>query len=205
MRNNTIAVMASGTGSNLQAILKTAGAGECPVNVRLVLSDKQDAGALTIARAANVPRVESLNPQAYADRATFDSACADVIEASGCEWIVLAGYMRILSPDFIARFKHRIINIHPALLPSFTGAHAVRDALVHGVKVTGVTVHLVDNVLDGGPILAQMPVEVRDDDDEVSLLNRIHAVEHQLYPETLARMIEEGFLIEGRRVMWKAI
>jgi len=202
VNKNRIAIMASGKGSNLQAILTAAASGACPVDVQLVLSDKQDAGALAIARDAGVPRVHSLNPENYSDRASFDAACAEQIEAAHCDWIVLAGYMRILSGNFVARFRHRIINIHPALLPSFTGAHAVHDALEYGVKVTGVTVHLVDEVLDGGPILAQASVEVRDNDDEASLHRRIHAVEHQLYPATLAHMITNGFCVSNRTVIW---
>lgn len=203
MSVNCIAVMASGKGSNLKAILQAAERNECPVNVRLVISDKADAPALKIAKDAGVADVQSLNPKDHADRAAFDAACAEAIEQAGCQWIVLAGYMRILSTEFIARFRNRIINIHPALLPSFTGAHAVRDALAYGAKITGVTVHLADEVLDGGPILAQAPVPVRNGDTETSLHNRIHAEEHKLYPATLKRIIEEGFSIEGRRVMWK--
>ncbi len=197
-----IAVMASGKGSNLRAILDAARDGSCPVEVRLVLSDRPDAGALSIARAAGVPLVLHLSPADYPDRASFDQACAEAIEAADCTWIVLAGYMRILSSPFVERFRDRIVNIHPALLPAFPGAHAVRDALAYGVKYTGVTVHLVDEVLDGGPILAQSPVPVRDDDDEASLHERIHAVEHRLYPETLARIIRHGFRREGRRILW---
>jgi len=197
-----IAVLASGKGSNLRAILAAAAAGRCPVDVRLALSDRADAGALAIAREAGVPEVVHLDPKAYAGREAFDAACAGLIEQSGAEWIVLAGYMRILSAAFVQRFRGRIVNIHPSLLPSFTGAHAVRDALAWGVKVTGVSVHLVDEVLDGGPILAQRAVEVREDDDEAALHARIHAVEHELYPETLARMVEQGFRLEGRRVRW---
>ncbi len=194
--------MASGKGSNVRAILRAAASGVCPVDVRLVLSDMRDAGALAIARDAGVPRVSSLNPKNYPDRAAFDAACAEHIEAAHCDWVVLAGYMRILSGKFIARFYQRIVSIHPALLPSFTGAHAVRDALAYGVRVTGVTVHLVDDVLDGGPILAQAPVAVRDDDTEESLHNRIHAEEYELYPATLKRMLISGFHVTNRIVTW---
>ncbi len=199
---NRIAIMASGKGSNLQAILKAAASGACPVDVRLVLSDARNAGALTIARDAGVSQVSSLNPKDYRDRTTFDLACAKHIEAAHCDWVVLAGYMRILSSPFVARFRHRIINIHPALLPSFPGAHAVRDALEYGVKITGVTVHLVDEVLDGGPILAQTSVPVRDDDTEESLHNRIHTAEHALYPTTLKRMLASGFRVTDRTITW---
>ncbi|MDX8408129.1 MAG: phosphoribosylglycinamide formyltransferase, partial [Mariprofundaceae bacterium] len=165
----SIAVMASGKGSNLQVILDAVACGECPVHVRLVISDKADARALEIARAAGVAEVLYINPKDYADRAAFDAACAGAIEAAGCQWIVLAGYMRILSSGFVQRFAGRIINIHPALLPAFTGADGVRDALEYGVKVSGCTVHLVDEVLDGGPILAQAVVPVLDEDSRDSL------------------------------------
>ncbi|MFQ5355660.1 MAG: phosphoribosylglycinamide formyltransferase [Mariprofundaceae bacterium] len=202
MKTNAIAVMASGKGSNLKAILDAAKLGQCPVDVRLVLSDKADAGALEIARLAGVPEVVCLNPGDYAGRAAFDAACANVIDAAGCNWVVLAGYMRILYTDFIEHFRNRVINIHPALLPAFPGAHSVEDALHHGVKVTGVTVHLVDEVLDGGPILAQATVPVMDDDTVQNLHNRIHVEEHKLYPATLSRMIEEGFDLDGRKVIW---
>jgi len=205
MSANRIAVMASGKGSNLKAILQAAERGECPVNVRLVISDKADAPALKVAKDAGVANVLCLNPKDYADRAAFDAACAEAIEQAGCQWIVLAGYMRILSTEFITRFRNRIINIHPALLPSFPGAHAVRDALEYGVKITGVTVHLVDEVVDGGPILAQVSVPVQSDDTEESLHNRIHAAEHQLYPEILKRMIEGKFSTKDRRAVWKEI
>lgn len=202
MDARAIAVMASGKGSNLKAITDAAARGDCPVDVRLVLSDRADAGALNVAAQAGVARIRRLNPGDYPDREAFDMACAEAIDAAGCRWIALAGYMRILSAAFIARFRDRIINIHPALLPSFTGAHAVRDALDYGVKVSGVTVHLVDEVLDGGPILAQAAVPVRDDDDEASLHARIQIEEHRLYPATLARMVGEGFTLHGRRVIW---
>ncbi|HXH72002.1 MAG TPA: phosphoribosylglycinamide formyltransferase [Mariprofundaceae bacterium] len=203
MKQPRIAVLASGKGSNLQAILEAVRKGECPVEVALVLSDRAEAGALQIARDAGVASVVALDPKAYPDRAAFDMACGDAIEAVGCEWVVLAGYMRILSGAFIARFHNRIINIHPSLLPSFIGAHAVRDALAYGVKVTGASVHLVNEVLDGGPILAQAVVPVHDDDSEEALHQRIHEAEHRLYPATISRMVREGFAIEGRRVIWR--
>jgi len=195
--------MASGRGSNLRAILAAASDGVCSVDVRLVLSDKRDAGALKVAGRAGVKYVEHLDPIDYVDRDAFDSACAERIASTGCRWVILAGYMRILSDAFVARFRNRIVNVHPALLPSFPGAHAVRDALEYGVKITGVTVHLVDEVLDGGPILAQESVPVREDDDEESLLTRIHEVEHRLYPRTLERILSVGFEVRGRRVFWK--
>ncbi|WP_018294961.1 phosphoribosylglycinamide formyltransferase [Mariprofundus ferrooxydans] len=194
--------MASGRGSNLAVILDAIASGVCPVDVRMVISDKADAGALTIARQAGINEVLHINPKDYADRAAYDSACGDAIERAGSHWIVLAGYMRILSTAFVQRFADRIINIHPALLPSFAGADGVGDALAYGVKVSGCTVHLVNEVVDGGAILAQSVVPVLDDDDRESLHARIQQEEHRLYPATLKRIVEEGFRLDGRRVIW---
>ncbi|WP_420870592.1 phosphoribosylglycinamide formyltransferase [Mariprofundus ferrooxydans] len=194
--------MASGRGSNLAVILDAIASGVCPADIRMVISDKADAGALTIARQAGINEVLHINPKDYADRAAYDSACGDAIERSGSHWIVLAGYMRILSAAFVQRFAGRIINIHPALLPSFAGADGVGDALAYGVKVSGCTVHLVNEVVDGGAILAQSVVPVLDDDDRESLHARIQQEEHRLYPATLKRIVEEGFRLDGRRVIW---
>jgi len=201
---NRVAVMASGKGSNLQVLLDAVERGDCPVDIALVISDRANAGALEIARAAGVADVHHIDPKQYADRAAFDAACAELIDAAGCRWIVLAGYMRILSAPFVRRFRGRMINIHPSLLPAFIGAHAVEDALAYGVRVSGCTVHLVDEVLDGGPILAQAVVPVRDGDDRASLHARIQQQEHQIYPATLKRMVEQGFRIDGRRVIWNS-
>lgn len=195
--------MVSGRGSNLKVILESVAKGECPVDVKLVISDKGDAEALNIARNAGVPHVVYVDPKKFAGREQFDAECAELLDRYGCQWIVLAGYMRILSSSFVSRFRGRIINIHPSLLPSFIGAEAVEDALEYGVKVSGCTVHLVDEVLDGGSILAQSVVPVLDDDTRDSLHARIQAEEHKLYPATLARMANEGFDIVGRKVVWK--
>jgi len=197
--------MASGKGSNLRVILDAVATGTCPVEVRLVIADRATAQALDIARAAGVAKVMYINPKDYADRAAFDAACADAIDAAACQWIVLAGYMRILSSFFVRRFRGRIINIHPSILPAFPGAQAVEDAIAYGVKVSGCTIHLVDEVLDGGPILAQTVVPVLDDDTRETLHARIQKEEHRLYPATLKRIVEEGFSIKDRSVIWHRI
>ena len=202
MTHQAIAVMVSGHGTNLAAILEAASKGTCPVDVRVVISNKVDAPALRIARDAGVETVLFINPKDYQDREAYDKACADVIEKNQCQWIVLAGYMRILSSFFVNHFLNRIINIHPALLPAFTGADGVGDALAYGVKVAGCTVHLVNEEVDGGAILAQAVVPVLDDDDRDSLHQRIQDEEYQLYPQTLQRMIEQGFSLHGRRIIW---
>jgi len=202
MNSKAVAVMASGRGSNLKVILEAVAAGDCPVDVRLVIADKADAAALDIAREAGVPHVIHVNPKAYEGREQYDAQCAELLDQHGCQWIVLAGYMRILSSSFVRRFRGRIINIHPSILPAFAGGKAVEDALLYGVKVSGCTVHLVDEVLDGGSILAQAVVPVFDDDTFDSLHARIQIEEHKIYPATLKRMVEEGFSIDGRRVIW---
>jgi len=202
MDRQAIAVMASGRGTNLAAILEAANNGKCPVDVRVVISNKVDAPALRIARNAGVATVLFLDPKDYKDRTAYDKACAEIIQNAGCQWIVLAGYMRIISSFFVNHFLNRIINIHPALLPAFVGADGVSDALAYGVKVSGCTVHLVNEEVDGGDILSQAVVPVLNHDNRDTLHQRIQQEEYKLYPQTLTRMIEEGFSIEGRRVIW---
>ncbi len=203
MNRSSIAIFASGRGSNLQVILDAVQAGDCPVDVRLVISDRADAAALTIARQCGVAHVIHVDPKAFPSREQYDAHCAELIDQHAIQWIVLAGYMRILSAPFVRRFPGRIINIHPSILPAFTGAHAIEDALRYGVKVSGCTVHLVDEVLDGGPILAQAVVPVHDDDSVESLHARIQQEEHRIYPATLKRLVEARFQIDGRRVIWQ--
>lgn len=202
MGNHRIAVMASGTGSNLQVILDEIRNGTCPAQVEVVICNKKDAGALSIARQAGVPFVYYVNPKDYANRENYDLACTKLIQDAGCYWIVLAGYMRILSAAFIQSFPHQIINIHPSLLPAFVGGDAVGNALKHGVKVAGCTVHLVSEELDSGPILAQVAVPVLDDDDWASLHKRIQIEEHRLYPQTITRLIKGRFKVEGCLAIW---
>jgi phosphoribosylglycinamide formyltransferase-1 len=184
-----LCVLASGGGTNLQAIIdKLHGRGG--ILVAGVASDKPDALALQRARDAGIetavfPRDE------YEDREARDSAVGDWIQGQGAELIVLAGYMQLLSPSFVARFRNRIINVHPALLPSFPGLDAVQQALDHGVKTTGVTVHFVDEGVDSGPIILQRAVEIPDDREWQTLEDAIHATEHALLPEAI-ELIAQG-------------
>ena len=187
-QTNKIAVMASGKGSNLAVILSAIEKGECAADVAVVICDKPDAGALAIAQDAGVPHVLFMNPKEYKSREAYDVACAEVIQKAGCQLIVLAGYMRILSPAFIQMFPEQIINIHPSLLPSFKGADAVGDALRAGVKVSGCTVHMVSEELDSGKILAQACVPVLEDDDWHSLHARIQEQEHKIYPQAVHQL-----------------
>jgi phosphoribosylglycinamide formyltransferase 1 len=189
-----VAVLASGSGTNLQALLDHPAIG-----VVLVVSDRGDAGALSRARDAGVEALH-LDPRAFGSREDHDTALVRLLQDRGIDLVCLAGYMRILSPVAVRAFDGRIVNVHPSLLPAFPGAHAVRDALDWGVKVTGCTVHVVDEEVDHGPILAQEPVPVRKDDDEESLHARIQAVEHRLYPETVQAWLEGRLRVEGRRV-----
>ena len=184
-----LVVLASGNGSNLQAILDTLHGRE-GIEVVGVGSDKPGARALERARTAGVetavfPREE------YDDRAERDAAMAEWIEARGADLVVLAGYMQLLSPGFVERFRGRVVNVHPALLPSFPGLDAIGQALDAGVKTTGVTVHFVDEGVDTGPTIAQREVPVPADRDREQLEAEVHAVEHELYPEAI-RMIARG-------------
>ncbi|MFN2545649.1 MAG: phosphoribosylglycinamide formyltransferase [Actinomycetota bacterium] len=191
-----VAVLASGNGSNLQALL------DDPVVrpwIALVVSDHEASGALQRADAAGVGSI-FLDPKAHPDREDYDRGLLNVLSVENIEYVALAGFMRILSADVVRAFEGRLLNIHPSLLPSFPGAHAVRDAMQWGAKVTGVTVHLVDEEVDHGPIVVQEAIEVASDDDEASLLERVHEVEHRLYPRALRALVEGRLKVEGRVV-----
>lgn len=179
-----IAVLASGGGTNLQAILDKLH-GRDGIEVVGVASDKADARALERASGAGIDH-DVFTSADYEDRAARDGAIAEWLDERGVDLVVLAGYMQLLSSEFVDRFRNRIINVHPALLPSFPGLEAVQQALDHGVKVTGVTVHFVDEGVDSGPIIFQRPVPVPDSRDWVELEEAIHATEHVLLPEAIA-------------------
>jgi phosphoribosylglycinamide formyltransferase-1 len=190
-------VLASGSGSTLQALLDAAAGSS--YEVAAVGSDKPGARALARAEQAGVPTfVRALGDSP--DRPTWNVELADAVVAHGPDLVVCAGFMRILSADFLARFPGRVVNTHPALLPSFPGAHAVADALAYGVRVSGVTVHFVDEGVDTGPVIAQAAVPVLEDDDEASLHARIQGVEQPLYVEAVGRLAREGWTVQGRTV-----
>ena len=192
-------MLASGSGSNLQAIIDEIKSGFLPVELALVLSDKPQAYALQRAEAAGVP-TKVLLPADFASREDYDAELVRLLKASGAEAVALAGYMRLVTPVFLQAFPHRVLNIHPALLPSFPGLHGQRQAFEYGVKVAGCPVHFVEEALDSGPIILQAPVPVLEDDDADSLAARILEQEHIIYPLAL-RLLAEGKLhIEGRRV-----
>jgi len=191
-------VLASGSGTNLQALIE---APEVSSHIRVVVSDRPEAAALGKARDAGIET--AVVPWSdHPDRASFSVALADLVEEAGAKGVVLAGFMRVLSADFVERFSGRILNIHPSLLPAFPGARAVEGALGHGVKVTGVTVHFVEEAVDTGPIVAQRAVEVLPDDTVDTLHRRIQVEEHRLYPRVVAAFVNGALTLEGRRVVW---
>jgi phosphoribosylglycinamide formyltransferase 1 len=191
-----IAVLVSGAGTNLQALLDDPMAGPAIV---LVVSDRPGVFALERASRAGLKALV-LQPGDFESREAHDVALVQALKQEAIDVVVLAGYMRILSREFVDAFENRVLNIHPSLLPAFPGAHAVRDAIDWGVKVTGVTVHLVDSDVDHGPIVSQEPVLVLPGDDETSLHRRIQEVEHRIYRQAAALLGEGRLKVEGRRV-----
>ncbi len=194
-----VAVLASGSGTNLEAIVRACEEGELPARVVVVISDVPDAFALQRARNHGIPAAH-LDPRSYPSRSHYDRALVRLLEENGAELVVLAGYMLLVGPEMVEAFRGRIMNIHPALLPSFPGTHAVADALEYGVKVSGVTVHFVDEGLDTGPIILQEAVRVEEDDDVESLHQRIHQSEYRIYKEAIRLYAQGRLRLEGRRV-----
>lgn len=185
-----LGVLVSGRGSNLQAILDGVAAGTLSSRVRVVISNQPDAYALERARLAGVP-TQLIQHREYAERAAFDAALVRALQDHGVGWVVLAGFMRVLTPAFLRAFPDRVINIHPALLPAFPGVHAQRQALDYGVKITGCTVHFVDEGVDTGPIIVQRAVPILDEDDETTLGGRLLIEEHRALVQALS-LIEQG-------------
>lgn len=194
-----IAVLCSGNGTNLQAIIDSVKSGYISAEIGLVVSDNKDAFALRRAGDAGIETLV-LNAKDFKTREDFDKEVIKNLKRKKIELVVLAGFMRLVSPYFVKEYRNRIMNIHPALLPSFKGTHSVRDALDYGVKTTGVTVHFVDERLDHGPIILQKAVEVKDGDTVDSIWERIHREEHKLYPEGIRLFVEGRLKIEGRKV-----
>ena len=191
-----IGVLISGSGSNLQAIIDEVKAGSLDVDIRMVISSRPDAYGLKRAEEAGIKTI-ALNKTVYADTEAANQLIADELKAAGCEYVVMAGYMRMVTDPILDAFPDRVINLHPALLPSFKGAHGIQDAFDAGVKVTGVTVHLANAEYDKGPIIAQRPVIIEETDTVEMLEAKIHAVEHVLYPEVL-RIVAAGRMTVGQ-------
>jgi phosphoribosylglycinamide formyltransferase-1 len=201
MRDTPLAlgVLVSGSGSNLQSILDRIAEGDLAARVAVVVADKADAYGLERARNAGVPAVH-VDPKAFGDSAAYNAAVRDTLLAHGVELVVMAGYMKLLGAEVLDAFPMRVMNLHPALLPSFAGAHGIADAFEHGVKLTGVTVHFADAEFDRGPIIAQVAVPIEETDTVETLESKIHAVEHVLLPEAIGLYAARRLQVDGRKV-----
>jgi phosphoribosylglycinamide formyltransferase-1 len=194
-----LGVLISGSGTNLQAIIDAAESGRLDAEVAVVISNHESARGLDRARKHGIDAVfidRGMHPSPRA----YNAAIRDIFRGHGVDWVVMAGYMRLLGREVLDFFPNRVLNIHPALLPSFAGANGIRDAFDAGVKVTGVTVHFANENFDEGPILAQQPVVIAEDDTVESLEAKIHEVEHRLYPAALQIVAQERAEIIGRKV-----
>ncbi len=198
-RRGRIVILISGRGTNMERIIRASKEDEIPADVVLVVSDNPEAGGLRKAQAHGVATAV-IPYRAFPDRQTFEKRLIEVVQQAEPDLICLAGFMKILSPEFIRTFQGRIMNIHPALLPSFPGLHAQRQALEYGVKISGCTVHFVDEGVDTGPIIVQKAVPVLEDDTEETLSARILREEHRAYPEAIRLFFEGRLTLEGRRV-----
>lgn len=194
-----IAIMASGSGTNAQAIMDRIAQGVLDARISLVISNNPGAGVLERAAKARV-RTAVLDHRKYSDRMDFDNALAELAMDSGAEYVVLAGFMRMLGRNFLHAFPGRVLNIHPALLPSFPGTRGGADALAYGVKITGCSVHFVEEAMDSGPLIIQAAVPVNTADSLEDLMPRIHAMEHRIYPQALQWLAEGRISVDGRKV-----
>lgn len=194
-----IAVLCSGRGTDLQSIIDAIRDKKLDAEISIVLTDKPNVPALIRATNAGIPNF-CVDRKSFSDRESFELAMIEKLKSAEVELVVLAGFMRILSSTFVRAYKDRIMNIHPALLPSFPGAHGQRDALNYGVKISGCTIHFVDEGMDTGPIIMQSAVPVLDDDTEETLAARILEEEHRIYPIAIQLFVENRLKIEGRRV-----
>lgn len=191
-----LAVFASGNGSNFQALAEAASEGQLQAQIALLFCDQPAAFALQRAEAFKIPTL-TLSPKDFATKQLFETQLIKELAAANIDLIILAGYMRIIGPTMLAAYPNKIINIHPALLPAFPGAHGIEDAFAAGVSETGVTIHYVDSGVDTGPIIAQQAVSIAAEDTLETLATKIHQVEHELYPKTVQLLIEK--LEKGRR------
>ena len=197
-----IAILASGSGTNAQAMIDKAAQGTLDVSIALIVCNRPGAGVIARAEKAGIPCL-LLDHKAFADRESFDARMVQALRQAGAELVVLAGYMRLLTPVFLEAFAGKVINIHPALLPSFPGVHGGADALNYGVKVSGCTVHFVEEKVDSGPVLIQAVVPVNAGESEDDLMNRIHVMEHRIYPQAIQWLAQGRIDVQGRQVHLK--
>jgi len=194
-----IAVFASGRGTNFGAIIRAVKKGKIKANLSLLLCDNPKAGALGRAKRAGI-KIALVKREDFASKEDFENKIIAYLEENKIDLIALAGFMRMLSPEFVGRYRGHILNIHPALLPSFKGTQAIKDSFDYGVKVTGVTVHFVDEKMDHGPIILQQALKIEEDDTLESLEKKIHKIEHRLYPEAIRLYVEGKLKLEMRKV-----
>jgi phosphoribosylglycinamide formyltransferase-1 len=192
-------VLASGRGSNLQAIIDNIEIGYLKARISVVISDVENAYALERARKHGIEAV-FIDPKRFASKELYEKELLDTLKKHDAGLVLLAGYMRVVGRTLLSAYKNRMLNIHPALLPAFPGLHAQKQAFDHGVKVAGCTVHFVDDTLDGGPIILQKCVEMKEDDTAETLADRILEQEHKIYPEAVKLFVENRLRIEGRKV-----
>jgi phosphoribosylglycinamide formyltransferase-1 len=197
-----LGVVASGRGSNLQSIMDAIKTGQITAKIGVVITDKPEAKALDRAREVGIPAV-CVDRKKCASKDEFEQALVAELNKYHVDLVILAGFMRILSPFFVHSFKDKIMNIHPSLLPAFAGAHAHRDVLAYGAKVSGCTIHFVDEGMDSGPIIVQESVPVLDDDTEDTLAARVLKIEHVLYPRAIALYLDGKLDVQGRHVIIK--
>ncbi|MEJ6950493.1 phosphoribosylglycinamide formyltransferase [Natronospora cellulosivora (SeqCode)] len=194
-----LGVLASGRGTNLQSIIDSIEDDKLKAEIAIVISDRENAYALERAKQHSID-TSFINPKNYNSKEEYEKELIDLLRDKGVELVIMAGFMRILTPFFISHFKRKIMNIHPSLLPAFPGLNAQAQAFKYGVKVTGCTVHFADEGMDTGPIIMQSAVEVKDNDDQESLAARILEEEHKIFPEAINLFIEDRLKIEGRKV-----
>ncbi|MBF0511822.1 MAG: phosphoribosylglycinamide formyltransferase [Candidatus Omnitrophica bacterium] len=194
------AVLASGKGSNLKAMIDAIRNGQIKAELKVVISDKKEAFCLEHARKALIPAI-FIDPKDFKDREAFDKAVIDCLVKHQVDFVVLAGYMRLLSSFFLKQYPNKVLNIHPALLPSFKGTHAIQEAFDYGVKLTGPTVHFVTEAMDEGPIILQEAIEIKPKDTLESMAEKIHNAEHKIYPQAIDLFVRGKLKVEGRKVI----
>jgi len=194
------AVLVSGRGGNLKAIINALASGKITAHLKAVISDKKEAYALEHARQAGIPAI-FINPKDFNDRPSFDLAVIECLREHKIDFVVLAGYMRLIGSHFIQQYPNKILNIHPSLLPAFKGLHGIKDAFDYGVKVTGPTVHFVVDGMDEGPIILQESLNIDPQDTLESLEEKIHQAEHRIYPQAIEMFVRGKLTVEGRKVI----
>lgn len=195
-----LGILASGSGTNAQAMIDAAEAGTLDADIRIIIANRPGAPVLERAKKHGIAHL-CLDHRTFPDRESFDLRMVEELRAAGVDTVALAGYMRLVTPAFLDAFPNRVLNVHPAVLPAFPGTHGARDARQYGAKFSGCTVHIVDPVMDGGPIIIQATLPVRQDEDDEALLNRIHVFEHRTYVQALQWLAEGRLRMEGRRML----